>query len=371
MTRPARPQRNNLLRVALWAAVALLALTVGGCRRLRARRAPVASAEVRHGRALYARYCALCHGRRLQGYAADHANALGNQSFLELASPEFLRAAIRDGRPGTPMSAWGRQAGGPLSDAEIADLVAFIRSRARRPLRELLLSMIPGDLEVGRAAWAQHCQSCHGERGQGTARATSVSHPNFLAAANDHYLHATIMEGRPGTLMASFRHLPPTTVDALVRHIRTLGTPPPPPPERFEPPPGLDRLVMNPTGRPPAFVLREGRFVPGAQVLRAMNEGRRMVILDTRAISDWSRGHIAGALPFPFYDIEEMARHLPRDGTWIVAYCACPHAASGHVVDLLRARGFPRTAVLDEGVTWWTQQGHPVARAALLPPGPP
>lgn len=361
--RPARP----LLRAIALLALALLASSLTACRRWRPfrRAAPAASAPVRHGRALYARYCALCHGRRLQGYAADHANALGNRNFLALASDEFLRAAIRDGRPGTPMSAWGRHLGGPLSEPEISDLVAFLRSRARDPLRPANTVSLPGDPDHGRLAWAQHCQSCHGDRGQGTERATSVSHPNFLNWASDVYLRDSILEGRPGTLMASFRTLPAQTVNDLVRHIRTLGNPPPPPPETFEPPPGLDHLVMNPTGRPPSFTLREGRFVPGAQVLQAMQQGRRMVILDTRPTSDWSRGHIAGALPFPFYDIEQMARQLPRD-TWIVAYCACPHAASGHVVDTLRARGFARTAVLDEGVTWWTNQHYPIARAALL-----
>jgi mono/diheme cytochrome c family protein/rhodanese-related sulfurtransferase len=361
--RTARP----LLRAFSLLALALLASSLTACRRWRPfRRAPVANAHVRHGRALYNRYCALCHGRKLQGYAADHANALGNQNFLAIASDDFLRAAIREGRPGTPMSPWGRVRGGPLAEPEVDDIIAYIRAHARRPPRQLSNASLPGDPDHGRVVWEQQCQSCHGDRGQGTERATSVSHPNFLTFASDLYLRETILEGRPGTLMASFRTLPPQTVNDLVRHIRRLGNPVPPPPVNYEPPPGLDHLIMNPTGRPPAFTLREGRFVPGAQVLRAMNEGRRMVILDTRATSDWSREHIAGALPFPFYDIEQMARQLPRDGTWIVAYCACPHAASGHVVDLLRARGFSHTAVLDEGVTWWVREHYPTAHAAIL-----
>lgn len=93
-----------------------------------------------------------------------------------------------------------------------------------------------------------------------------------------------------------------------------------------------------------------------------------MVILDARATSDWSTSHIAGALPFPFYNIEEMAERIPRDGTWILAYCACPHAASGHVVDELRQRRFPRTAVIDEGFPFWTAHNYPTAHAAIIPP---
>ena len=48
------------------------------------------------------------------------------------------------------------------------------------------------------------------------------------------------------------------------------------------------------------------------------------------------------------------------DDTFIVAYCACPHAASGHVVDALRERGYRNTAVLDEGILVWRELGHPV-----------
>ena len=73
------------------------------------------------------------------------------------------------------------------------------------------------------------------------------------------------------------------------------------------------------------------------------------------------------ALPFPFYNADEMARRIPRDGTWVLAYCSCPHAASGHVVDELRARGFENTAVIDEGYPWWVSHGYPTAQAAARP----
>jgi hypothetical protein len=41
-------------------------------------------------------------------------------------------------------------------------------------------------------------------------------------------------------------------------------------------------------------------------------------------------------------------------------YCACPHAASGRVVDALRAHDIPNTAIIDEGVIVWTQRGYPI-----------
>ncbi|MEZ4389533.1 MAG: c-type cytochrome [Polyangiales bacterium] len=350
---------------------ALFALApLQGCRRVRARlHRRTVRAEVRRGHRVYDRYCALCHGRDLKGYAADHANALGNRDFLAVASDQFLRDAIANGRPGTPMSPWSTSAGGPLDAKQIDDLVAFLRSRGRYRPERLDETPLTGDLESARAVWAQRCQTCHGERGQGSERATSVSHPNFLRVVTPGFLRATIRHGRAGTQMQGFGDLSPQTVDGLVAHIHTLSFNPGPPPEpEFEPPPTLEHAVIHPEGRAPSFTLREGRFVPADQVMRALADGRRMIILDARATSDWNRGHIPGALPFPFYNIEEMADRLPRDGTWIIAYCACPHAASGHVVDELRQRGFRHTAVLDEGISYWTTRHYPMAQAVQVTP---
>ena len=87
-----------------------------------------------------------------------------------------------------------------------------------------------------------------------------------------------------------------------------------------------------------------------------------MILLDARPPSDYVRYHIPGAIPSPYYEIENVKARLPRDGTWIVAYCGCPHAASGRVMDHLREEGFENTAVLDEGVLVWSQEGYPVVR---------
>jgi len=362
----------SFLRTGFLLALTMVgALSSTGCRRVRntLHRRPAVRAEVARGRTHYLRYCALCHGARAQGYAADHANALGNRDFLAVASDTFLREAIVHGRPGTPMSAWGQEHGGPLDAKTTDEIVAYLRSLARGRPAVLDESPLRADPAPAVAFWTERCQTCHGVRGEGSDRATSVSHPNFLRTVSDGYLRETIRHGRRGTAMVPYDTLPTQTVDGLVAHIRSLSFyPGPPPPPVYEPPPSLDRLIINPTGRVPNFRLREGRYVPSADVVRALAEGRRLVILDTRATSDWSRGHITGALPFPFYNIEEMAGRLPHDGTWILAYCACPHAASGHVVDELRRRGFPHTAVIDEGITYWMNQHYPTARAAIVRP---
>ena len=76
----------------------------------------------------------------------------------------------------------------------------------------------------------------------------------------------------------------------------------------------------------------------------------------------------------PYYALGGLDR-VPNDGTWVIAYCACPHHASGVIVTELRKRGYPHTAVLDEGVLVWKERGYPtegVSAAALRgAPAPP
>ena len=87
-----------------------------------------------------------------------------------------------------------------------------------------------------------------------------------------------------------------------------------------------------------------------------------MILLDTRVTSMWQMAHIEGAVPVPYYaNREEAVASLPRDGTWIVAYCECPRAAADSVVKWLREEGkFENTAVLYEGIQGWVSLGHPV-----------
>jgi rhodanese-related sulfurtransferase len=118
-------------------------------------------------------------------------------------------------------------------------------------------------------------------------------------------------------------------------------------------------VVINPKGAHPTFTLREGRYVPAEQVKRALDKKQRIVILDARTASDWIQFRIPGAISFPYHQDSQIER-IPKDGTWVVAYCACPHHASGEVVDALRKRDYPNTAVLDEGILVWRNLGYPI-----------
>ena len=316
-------------------------------------------AQLARGQELYVQFCDFCHGDNGEGYLADNANALSNQNFLATASDEFLRSSIVQGRPGTPMSGWGQVAGGPLDDAQVADLIAFIRQWQTVP--SVVLSdttAVEGVATRGTGVYNARCASCHGADGEGVS-AVSLNNPWFHAAASDGFIEHAIVNGRPGTTMGAYGDtLSPVAIADLVAFIRQWKRDPNAPPEAPYTP-DLANGVINPEGPAPSFVLREDRFVPADQVKAAVDAGQRVIIMDARPTGDYRDGHITGARGLPFYELENWIEQLPRD-TFIVTYCGCPHAVSGQALDALRAAGFTQNAILDEGYYVWAERGYGV-----------
>jgi cytochrome c oxidase cbb3-type subunit III len=354
-------------RVVAWGLLALAAAAFG-CAATRARPHAPVSASVEFDSlaapAVYRSLCAHCHGPDAAGYAADQAPSLVNRTFLESASDFYLRHSIEQGRPGTSMPAYGKSVGGPLGPEAIDRLVAWFRSQGP-PARDLA-PVAGGDSARGRALYASHCQGCHGDL---ATRGPNVmlANPEFLGVASDAFIRYAILEGRPGTAMASFRGtLDTLQVADIVRYLRSLEQPVDT--RRLPPPTGKEPLFAYPNGPPPDFTIRDGRFVGVDQLDRALEQRRRFVIIDARPASDWRTTHITGAVSIPYYRLERIDE-VPKDA-WVVAYCACPHHLSGVVVDSLRARGCPRAFVLDEGILEWERRGYPIVAApgAALPP---
>lgn len=322
------------------------------------------SAAVDDPAAVYTRYCALCHGADREGYAADHAPSLRSPELLGAASPLFLQRAVAFGRPGTAMAAFAADQGGPLSDSQQAALIDWLIRSAQVTPAPIAEVPIAGEPRRGAEVYRDHCATCHGERGQGRT-GTALANPVLLATASDAFLRHTVAQGRSGTPMVGFAGvLSDADLDAVVTFLRgrASGWDTPSPVQVQAP--DLATAVINPEGPIARLDHREGRFVSAASVAAALARGERMVLLDARPVSDWQRSHIPGALPVPFYDgVAAIGPHLPKDGTPLVAYCACPHAASGVVVDKLVALGFPAARILDEGVLFWGQQNYPLVPA--------
>ncbi|MBX3275726.1 MAG: c-type cytochrome [Sandaracinaceae bacterium] len=344
--------------------VLLTATLLAGCGASAPHAAPPPSSE---GAALYAQYCALCHGADGEGYAADDATRLRGQRFLTTATDDLLAVAIARGRPHTAMAGYSDQFGGPLTDAQIDALVAFVRGWQVEPTVALDATPLEGDAENGAELFARECASCHGQLGNGGRGAQSLNRWTFLSQASDAFLRYAIEHGREETPMPAFAgRLSAQEIADVVVFLRRFEEEPDVVPRFMAPPRLEDMTVVRHEGGPrPQFELREGRFVSAAQVRDAVAAQARLILLDARPTSDWLVARLPGALPVPYYDIEPILARLPRDGTWIVAYCGCPHTASGEVVDRLRAAGFEHTAVLDEGVFHWIDAGYPTEEGPL------
>ncbi len=313
------------------------------------------------GRALYAQMCSVCHGTGREGYKADHAPALGQQDFLASATPEFLTAAIAEGRAGTTMSAWGTKAGGPLSTSDVAAIVDFLRSWQESPSAILDETRGSGSAALGEATYARECAGCHGVSGTGGTY-EGIGNPQLLSTASDGFLRHAIRRGRAGTPMPGFRaSLGDAAIDdvvALLRHWQRAPVQRPAPARPAKPPPiPLGPVPLHPRGPEPAKLRASPLYTPGDAIKEELDRGARMAILDARTPSDYAANHIRGAVSVPFYDPDPYFDQLPRDA-WLVCYCGCPHAESGQLARKLQAKGFTKVAVLDEGLPYWVRKGY-------------
>ena len=321
------------------------------------------STAILHAEGMYLKYCALCHGENREGYAADFAPSLRSHSLMATAqSSNFLRYTIQYGRANTAMAGYYQDQGGPLEYIEVELLLKWLNetSGVEKPI-ELSRDPIKGDVQLGSRIYGEKCAACHGSNGEGIS-APALGNPMLLATATDHFLRYAIAEGRDGTPMVAFKDsLSGDEIDAVTAFLRSRasGWDVPKPTSVSLPTP--EEYIINPDGKQPKFDLREGLYLSAEQLNKALQDGMRLVILDARSEVAWRQTHIPGAIPVPYYnEPETFVEDIPNDSTWIVAYCACPHAASGQVISKLKKYGFKNTAILDEGILVWSQLGYPV-----------
>jgi cytochrome c oxidase cbb3-type subunit 3/ubiquinol-cytochrome c reductase cytochrome c subunit len=314
------------------------------------------------GKMLYGRYCDFCHGAEGHGYAADEAPALANDDLLAIASDEYLRDAILKGRPGTTMSSWGIGRGGPVGADDASAIVVFLRGWQKRAPEKLEKRAVEGDATRGERLYGAQCAKCHGEKGTG-GKYNALANPELLAAASDEFLAYTIEHGRSGTPMPTFAQLTKQDVDDLLSLLRTWQKAPVASLDLPPKPGELKRVVINPKGSEPSTFKEGADFIPVDVVKKEVDRGAALVIVDARAPGDYAIMHVAGAVSVPFYTVNDYAAQIPKD-RWILTYCACPHAASVKARDALRALGYKKVAVLDEGINVWRDRGYPVRGGA-------
>jgi cytochrome c oxidase cbb3-type subunit 3/ubiquinol-cytochrome c reductase cytochrome c subunit len=319
-------------------------------------------AQRARGKLLYGRYCSFCHGESGAGYAADQAPALGNDDLLTLVSDEYLRDAIVKGRPGTTMSAWSVIRGGPLGYDDAEAIVAHLRTWQKGLPVSTVGRKVNGNAERGASLFATHCASCHGAKGK-NGKYGALANAELLGSVTDGFLAITIERGRAGTPMLGFgTKLTTEQVDDVVALLRTWQQAPEEPPPLPPKPGALTNVVLNSRGPQPAFEAKTD-FIKVDLVKAEVDRQASMIIVDARPPSDYARMHIAGAISVPFYQVEAFSKEIPKD-RYVLTYCACPHAESVKVRDALRGLGYPRVAVIDEGILAWRDRGYPVRGGA-------
>lgn len=180
--------------------------------------------DAKKGEELYQTNCSACHGDKGQGrggpmgwftggggeVTALIGNQLSNQTMLSMASDEFLKTAILEGRPDRPMIAWK----GTLTDSDVADVIAFMRTWQTEPKIELSSKPVKGNAKNGKELFRGSCGACHGYRGEGTDAAPALNNQVLLGSAPDDFFRQTMMRGRKGTIMRSFaKNNPDANVD--------------------------------------------------------------------------------------------------------------------------------------------------------------
>jgi cytochrome c oxidase cbb3-type subunit 3/ubiquinol-cytochrome c reductase cytochrome c subunit len=351
---------------------------------------PALLAQQKHGGELYARICAVCHGVKGEGYKADRASALAHPEFLASTTDYFMRVAIARGRPGTVMSAWSSDYGGPLSASDVDAIIAFMRSWQTKPRVSLDERPRGGDAKRAEPVYARECAQCHGARGVGGPN-IQIGDRGLLASATNGFLRHAIRHGRAGTPMPAYgEKLGDQGVEDMVALIRSFGELPETaqgatgatgaphdphaghnhghdhhghdhahhghePPKLSAPLP-LGKVVLNPRGKDPVGFEVYPKMTPAKVIHDQLVAGARMAFLDARPPSDYVRKHIAGAVSVPYYDPSPYLDKLPKD-TWLVSYCFCPTAESGELARKLLAHGFKKVTVLAEGLGYWEAQG--------------
>jgi len=162
----------------------------------------------------------MCHGEEGEGVDGP---ALNDKTFLANTSNESIFSLVSSGVPGTEMPAWNQAYGGPFTDQQISQVVAFIRKwEPDAPDRQALA--MQGNPVNGLVIFNSTCTVCHGERGLGSERAPALNDPVKLAQLDDSWYEETIAAGRPAQGMPTWGTvLSPEQIRDLVALLRAWG----------------------------------------------------------------------------------------------------------------------------------------------------
>jgi mono/diheme cytochrome c family protein len=162
---------------------------------------------------LYQQNCSGCHGTEGRNGAAI---SLANPTYLTIAGEENIERVTRDGVPGTMMPAFGKHAGGMLTDQQISALAKGMIQLWGHPVSTTADTAPPyqgssaGDPVQGQKDFTVFCARCHGSDGAGmlsgkTRYTGSLVDPAYLALVSDQGMRSVVLAGQPESGMPDWR----------------------------------------------------------------------------------------------------------------------------------------------------------------------
>jgi rhodanese-related sulfurtransferase/DNA-binding transcriptional ArsR family regulator len=102
--------------------------------------------------------------------------------------------------------------------------------------------------------------------------------------------------------------------------------------------------------------------ISSQDLLRRLEAGEELMVLDVRPRAEYDAGHIPGALSVPLDELTSRIDELPA-GIEIVAYCRGPYCVlAPKALELLQAAGRDNIRRLDVGLPEWALAGLPTQR---------
>ncbi|GAB4474270.1 MAG: hypothetical protein Kow00124_14070 [Anaerolineae bacterium] len=191
--------------------------------------------DAERGAELYAENCVACHGERGEGRAA----ALNTRVFSSIAPGVLMEQVITNGIEGTFMIPWSQENGGPLTDQDIQDIIAYINTwdtasepplpAPRQPAQEIPpVPDVVGDPNIGYGIYQQNCAVCHGEFGEG--RTGTSLQAAFASIQPGQFARTTISRGIDGSLMPAWSQenggpLTEEEIDHVVAYVLSIQQP--------------------------------------------------------------------------------------------------------------------------------------------------
>ena len=95
---------------------------------------------------------------------------------------------------------------------------------------------------------------------------------------------------------------------------------------------------------------------------KRLDNGEKLILVDTREDAEWARGHIPGAIHLGRGIIErDIEKAIPDRGAPIVLYCGGGFR-SALAADNLQKMGYRNVISMDGGWRGWTEAGFPITK---------